>query len=114
MSNRARARLWIEANPERHRKNRVAAENRRRARRFGGSEARYTEAQVIALWGSDCHLCGKAIDLSAQRKVGKEGWRNALHLDHVIPLARGGSDTLENVKPAHGECNVNKSSKLGK
>jgi len=31
-----------------------------------------------------------------------------LHIDHVMPLSKGGPDTLENVRPAHGSCNVKK------
>jgi len=31
-----------------------------------------------------------------------------LHIDHLVPLAKGGSDTLENVRPAHGICNLRK------
>jgi 5-methylcytosine-specific restriction endonuclease McrA len=27
----------------------------------------------------------------------------------VIPLSKGGSDELENVKPSHGYCNIKKS-----
>ena len=33
-------------------------------------------------------------------------------VDHVIPLARGGADTLENKQPAHRTCNEAKADKL--
>jgi 5-methylcytosine-specific restriction endonuclease McrA len=29
-----------------------------------------------------------------------------LHIDHVYPLSKGGLDTLENVRPSHGKCNI--------
>lgn len=35
----------------------------------------------------------------------------AFHVDHIIPLARGGEHTYENVQPAHPRCNTRKGSK---
>lgn len=66
---------------------------------------------VIETYGTDCHLCGGAIDLSAPRTPGKPGWEKSLHVDHVIPLSKGGDDTLENVRPSHGKCNIKKNNK---
>lgn len=43
-----------------------------------------------------CHYCG--------RKVGTE----ALTLDHVVPVARGGGSTKGNVVPACDACNKEK------
>ena len=43
-----------------------------------------------------CHYCGK--------KVGPE----ALTLDHVVPVARGGTSTKGNVVPACKDCNNSK------
>lgn len=43
-----------------------------------------------------CHYCG--------RKVGAE----ALTLDHVVPVARGGCSTKGNVVPACAACNQEK------
>jgi len=43
-----------------------------------------------------CHYCGK--------KVGAA----ALTLDHVVPVARGGTSTRGNVVPACGACNKTK------
>jgi len=54
------------------------------------------------------------IDLSAPRQCGKPGWDNGLHIDHLYPLSKGGSDNLDNVRPAHGRCNVIKSAKVFK
>lgn len=34
------------------------------------------------------------------------------HLDHYIPLARGGSHTIDNLVPACAACNLSKGSKL--
>jgi 5-methylcytosine-specific restriction endonuclease McrA len=46
--------------------------------------------------------------MSAPRATGKAGWEMGLQIDHIIPIARGGADKLENVKPAHGLCNIKK------
>ena len=35
-----------------------------------------------------------------------------LTVDHVIPLSKGGSDELENLRPAHWICNNRKSDKV--
>jgi 5-methylcytosine-specific restriction endonuclease McrA len=67
---------------------------------------------VIQTYGTDCHLCGEAIDLDAPRTTGRPGWERSLHVDHVIPLSKGGDDTLENVRPSHGKCNIRKHNKV--
>ena len=70
----------------------------------------YTTEDILYLWGTDCYLCGEPIDLEANRGPGLPGWERGLHLDHVVPLSAGGTDTLDNVKPSHGQCNLTKSS----
>jgi 5-methylcytosine-specific restriction endonuclease McrA len=91
-------------NPEK-----VQADRRiRYIRRFGGIHKYYTVKQMLYLYGTDCHLCGKPIDLQAPRQTSKPGYRFGLHVDHVIRLADGGDDTIENVRPAHGICNQRK------
>jgi 5-methylcytosine-specific restriction endonuclease McrA len=101
---RETSRQWRANNPEK-----LAVQNRStRARRKNVFSEPYTKEQVLAKWGTDCHLCGKPIDLQAPRYNGTPGWEKGLHLDHVIPLINGGHDTLDNVKPAHGLCNLKK------
>jgi 5-methylcytosine-specific restriction endonuclease McrA len=72
----------------------------------------YTYKQVLETYGKTCHLCNKEIDLKAPRQVGKKGWEQGLHIDHIIPLSKGGDDTLQNVKPSHGQCNIVKSATI--
>lgn len=74
--------------------------------------ARIAIADVIAVHGSNCHVCGNPIDLNASRQSGKPGWENGLHLDHVIPIASGGEDVFENIKPAHAKCNLSRRKKI--
>jgi 5-methylcytosine-specific restriction endonuclease McrA len=70
--------------------------------------------EIVAEHGSGCYLesnclLGQApIDYSAPRQVGATGWEYAFHPDHVIPMSRGGSDTLDNIRPIHAYCNQRK------
>jgi 5-methylcytosine-specific restriction endonuclease McrA len=48
------------------------------------------------------------IDFNSPRQVGKPGWRSGLHIDHFVDISLGGPDTLENVRPSHGWCNLTK------
>ena len=102
-----RNRKWREANPE------VMAihARTRRALRLSANHEPYTEAQVLERWGTDCHVCHEPVDLNAPRLTGVTGWERGLHLEHVLGLILGGSDTIENVKPAHGLCNLKKKRK---
>lgn len=88
------------------------AKRRRRAKEKSVPFEKYTTEEVLALYGTNCFICSKPINLNAPRQCGKPGWRHALHIDHLIPISRGGSDTLDNVRPTHGECNIHKSMKL--
>lgn len=48
-----------------------------------------------------CDICGDLID----------GVREPWDLDHRIPLALGGDDTDDNLRPVHGRCHRGKGSK---
>ena len=81
---------------------------RREALKKGNGFEHYTEKQVLEKYGTDCYLCGLEIDMKAPRLVGKTGWENGLHIEHVVDLALGGPDALDNVRPSHGICNLKK------
>jgi 5-methylcytosine-specific restriction endonuclease McrA len=85
---------------------------RRRAKKRANGWEKYTEAEVLKLWGSVCHICGSQIDLTLPRRIGIQGWEMGLHIDHVIPISKGGPDKLSNVKPSHGICNAKKRATL--
>lgn len=68
----------------------------------------YTEYQVLITYGALCHICNEVIDLTAPRLTGQTGWQRGLHIDHLIPLAKDGADSIENVRPAHAICNIKK------
>jgi 5-methylcytosine-specific restriction endonuclease McrA len=57
--------------------------------------------------GWRCQLCGSAVD--QLRPVNKD---NYAHLDHIIPLARGGQHIWSNVQTLCRKCNVKKSDSL--
>ena len=63
-----------------------------KARRPVSEEVRI---QVLDEHGMVCWLCLKDI---AERRD--------LHLDHVVPRSLGGSDEVENLRPAHSKCNI--------
>jgi hypothetical protein len=54
-----------------------------------------------------CHLCAEPIPPEA-------AWPDPLSasMDHVIPLAKGGSHTYDNVKSAHLTCNIRKGARI--
>lgn len=98
----ARQKAYRLANPEIMREKNRVANNKRR----GAKIEHYTTQQALDLYGTNCHLCGEAIDLSAPRWTALKGWERGLHLDHVIRIADGGKDCLANVRPSHAKCNL--------
>jgi len=54
-----------------------------------------------------CHICGVAIDYTLTHLDPM-----AFVVDHVVPLAKGGADALDNKKAAHRECNSKKRARL--
>lgn len=103
-----RAMAWARANPERRRK--IAARWRkqhpafgrlarqcRRARKLaarGYATVEQIEARV-AYYGGKCAYCGGPYE----------------HLDHVVPLSRGGTEWPANFRPACKQCNLSKNNK---
>ena len=49
--------------------------------------------------------CGAWIKYGEYGKSTKYGW----HIDHDVPVARGGGDGLENLQPLHWQNNLGKS-----
>lgn len=52
-----------------------------------------------------CHLCHTKLSLKNYGQVGKKG---AWHVEHSVPRANGGTDHLNNLKPACIRCNLDK------
>lgn len=85
---------WVARNPD-------ANAHYRRARRAREAEALnipYTRLQLserMSMFGDRCAYCGGDFE----------------HIDHAIPLARGGPHILANLRPACSTCNLSKNSK---
>lgn len=62
-----------------------------------------TRNRIFEAYNWVCHLCNGAIDPKLRAPDPKAGT-----IDHVIPLAKGGKDSLTNIKPAHLKCNHQK------
>ena len=73
----------------------TASRQRRRAREVGaeGSHASREWLELLGLYSWRCAYC----DASAP-----------LHVDHAIPLFRGGTNYIENIRPACPPCNLRK------
>jgi hypothetical protein len=83
-------------------------DRKRRAQIKQNGHKKYTENEVLEKYGLNCHICNKEIDLFATRVIGQPGWEHGLHIEHFVDIALGGPDTLENVRPSHGVCNLTK------
>lgn len=62
---------------------------------------RSLRALVVAEYGRTCHLCMTEIPDEA-----KHPHPLSLTLDHILPRSLGGTDELENLRPAHRVCNL--------
>jgi 5-methylcytosine-specific restriction endonuclease McrA len=56
---------------------------------MSGWERQRRNRTIMIRHGRICHICGQG---------------GATEVDHVVPLARGGSDTMDNLRPAHRHC----------
>jgi len=87
---------------------------RRSTRKFnaikrGVAHENWTDQELIDTYGTDCYICNKAVDFNAPKR-GK-GSDYSSWPDHVIPISRGGEDTIKNVRPCHRLCNQIKHNK---
>jgi 5-methylcytosine-specific restriction endonuclease McrA len=74
---------------------RTRIEATRRARKLAAFIEEVDPAIVYEAHGGRCGICAEFI-------VGD------FHVDHVIPLSRGGMHGYVNVQPAHPACNLSK------
>lgn len=65
--------------------------------RKGRGPVRQWLDRLIAFWGRACVYCGNTVAL--------------LHVDHIIPVSKGGSDELVNLTLACPTCNIRKGAK---
>lgn len=67
-----------------------------RARKASATVEDVDRAVVWARDGGRCHICGKVCN--------QDKW----HLDHIVPLSRGGEHSYRNVAVSHPFCNISK------
>lgn len=94
-SNIASAAAWKAANPERYAEHmRIAARVRRaRKHKSNGTHTAADLAEILAAQGGRCAYC--RADLKRTKK----------HVDHIVPLARGGSNGRANLQYLCQPCN---------
>lgn len=79
-------------NPEKHR----AKQARRRARLLSIGIEKFTVQQVLDKTNSFCGYCGKLLTIKT------------FHMDHMVPVCRGGAHTLSNMIASCSPCNLRK------
>src|SRR5690606_6740942 len=100
---REASRRWKKENPE---KNRVNA-NKHRALKVS-AEGSYTNADIDAQYKRQkgrCYYCGC-------KMVRVANLPNSATVDHVVPLDRGGRNSLDNLVIACKPCNSSKADKM--
>ena len=96
-----RAKDWMKSQPRaRYRGWRTAIDQRRRARKLGACVGEVRFEKAIMDFNGLCGICGEKLE------------DDQIHLDHIIPLSRGGAHTQENIQPTHALCNCLKGAKL--
>jgi 5-methylcytosine-specific restriction endonuclease McrA len=93
---RSAVKAWQVANPEKKRGYARVNRQHRRASCTTSTGRAPTAKQIKALLARPCHYCGEP----------------SAHVDHYVPLARGGTHTLDNLRPACALCNTSKGAKL--
>jgi 5-methylcytosine-specific restriction endonuclease McrA len=90
---RAGNRAWKRANPEK-----IKVDHHRRRARKRAAEGHHTADELKALFQRQrgrCAYCGTSI-------------RTGYHVDHIVALARGGSNWITNISLACAKCNTSK------
>jgi len=88
---------------------RRAAHHRRRARKKG-SGGSYTAAQIQAQLKRQKYRCYYAG--CGHAKFEKKNGKHIFHIDHIVPLSRGGTNTIDNIVLSCPTCNMHKHNKL--
>jgi 5-methylcytosine-specific restriction endonuclease McrA len=88
---------WQKAHPER----KAAYQVTRRARKAGSPTiGKVDRGQVFERDRGICHICKLVVD--------PKHW----HMDHIVPLSKGGAHVMANVAVSHQRCNDSKGAKL--
>lgn len=85
--------------------NQVHGKRRKEQAKING-RTYYSRISILERDDYTCHICKEKTDPTATHVMGQPGWERYPHLDHVIPISKGGPDIPDNVKVAHAECNL--------
>ncbi len=85
---------WRAANLERERIRHASNQAKRRTQLRGGHGEFVDRAVVYGRDGGKCHICSRPVS------------RLNFHIDHLIPVSKGGGHTYNNVAIAHPRCNI--------
>lgn len=72
-----------------------------------GTTTRDRHRKTISAGHPPCAICGKPINYNL-----KWPHLDSFVVDHKIPIASGGPDTLANKQAAHNRCNLRKNDRL--
>jgi 5-methylcytosine-specific restriction endonuclease McrA len=89
----------------------VRALNHKRKARRAGAKGSHTKAEIKELLQQQNNLCANPycrIDISG---VDPKTGRSMRHLDHIVPLVKGGSNSIENLQWLCITCNTSKHDK---
>jgi 5-methylcytosine-specific restriction endonuclease McrA len=89
-------------------RNRRIDRQTRKHRERAATVEQFDPLEVLARDGWRCHLCGRRTP-EAKRGTYAD---NAPELDHIIPLAKGGSHSRANTACACRRCNIQKSDRV--
>lgn len=88
---------------QRNNRERVRMDSRNRRALLFGNRGSFTAEEWQALcemFGSKCLSCGES------------GEVKTLTVDHVVPLSKGGINSIENIQPLCGSCNSSKGTRI--
>jgi hypothetical protein len=88
---------WVKNHPEKMKEIRRRGNTHRRLNEANMVFECFTDDDVILKYGNRCFYC---LDGSFE------------HLDHYIPISKGGNHTLSNVRPSCACCNLRKHNKM--
>ena len=85
------ANAWARRNPESGRQ----STQRRRTRKVSNGVFKVADRDLLRLTSASCYHCGASSE----------------HIDHIIPISRGGSHSIGNLGPMCAQCNQSKGAK---
>lgn len=102
---RARQSVKTQRERERYKNDEVFREKKKQRARQRGAKTGYERRRkirtaLLARDGATCSYCNKPLTEPLNgRKT---------HIDHIVPMSRGGSNKLDNLQLLHGTCNMKK------